>query len=255
MRHAVIALVLVLAQTPAKPAFEVASIRRSTERQAGGSLRMEADGVFRAVNLDVRSLMLSAYRTVQQRLFVSQIVGAPEWVSTDRYDITARVGRALAARPQAELYSQLPALLQTLLEDRFKLKVHHETRELPVFVLTLAKSDGTLGPRLRRSSVDCSAASDRCGIRFRPPAHLSGTSVSVESLANLLSGSVERVVVDRTGLRGAYDIDLEWSPDPSAADTRSIAAAVQEQLGLKLEPSRAPIDALVIDHVERPTEN
>jgi uncharacterized protein (TIGR03435 family) len=157
----------------------------------------------------------------------------------------------LAARPQAELFSVLPLLLQSLLEDRFKLKVHRETRELPVYVLSTANRNGSLGPQLRPSAVNCAAEPDKCTLRPFP-GHLSGVS-NLEIMTNLLAVSVERVVVDHTGLAGQFEYNLEWSPDQSASDKPSLFAAIQEQLGLKLESTKGPVDVLVIDHVEKPT--
>jgi len=262
MRHAAIALVLaaaaassLVAQAPApRPRFDVATIKRSPRLDAGGTLRMMPGGLFRSVNVDVRGMMLGAYRTAERRLFASQIVGAPAWLASERYDITAKVGDELAARPPEELFSQLPVLLQTLLEDRFRLKLHHETRELPVYVLTMARGDRIPGPQMHPSSADCAADPNTCAVRF-VPGHLSVGAVNLETLVGLLSGSVERVVIDRTGLAGRFDVELDWSPDQSATDKPSVFAAVQEQLGLKLESQRAPVDVLVIDHVERPTED
>jgi len=263
-RHAAIAGLLLtvvsaapVAQTPdATPrlAFEVATIKRSTSLDPGGTLRMQPGGLFRSVNISVRSMMLGAYRSAGGWLFPSQIVGGPAWLSTDRYDITARVGNELATLPQAELFGKLPLLLQSLLEDRFRLTVHHETRSLPVYVLTLANKDGRLGPQLRASSPDCAADPNKCAIHFLT-GHLSGGGIDLENLTRILSGPLERLVVDHTGLTGRFEFDLEWSPDQSASDKPSIFSAVQEQLGLRLESVREPVDVVVIDHVERPTED
>jgi uncharacterized protein (TIGR03435 family) len=234
------------------PAFDVASIKTSINLDAGGTLRMLPGGSFRAVNVDVRNLILSAYRTADRRLFPSQLIGAPSWLPTDRFDITAKVNDGLASRPQAELFGMLPVLIQSLLEDHFKLQLHHETRELPVYVMTLAHRDGHLGPAMHESLVDCRTDPSKCALRFLP-GHLTGGSVDMETLTNLIAGPAERVVVDRTPLRGRYEFDLEWSVDQSAPDKPSLFAALQEQLGLKLESARDTLDVLVIDHVERPT--
>ena len=171
---------------------------------------------------------------------------------------------------------QLPALLRPLLEDRFKLKAHVETRELPIFALVVARTDGRLGPQFRRPIVDCLAlrqaaragappplppSSDRpaCGVRMGP-GKLSAGGFSIENLVTMLSSTVERLVVDRTGLTGTFDVDLQWTQgDLTGAtpsdDRASIFTAVQEQLGLKLESTKGPVDVVVIDHVEHPTED
>jgi uncharacterized protein (TIGR03435 family) len=243
MRHAAIVAGVVIAfvfptisvvaqSSPAKPSFEVATIRRSTQLDAGGTLRMQPGGTFRSVNVDALTIILGAYRTADRRLFRSQVIGAPAWLATERYDITAKVGADLAALPDGELFSQLPQLLQTLLKDRFALRLHRDTRELPVYALTVKA--GALGPRLRRSTADCAATPNPCSIQFQP-GHLRVGSVDVETLVNLLSGAVERPVLDRTALMGRFSIDLEWSPDQTASDKPSLFTAVQEQLGLQLE--------------------
>jgi uncharacterized protein (TIGR03435 family) len=205
MRHAAIALLILFGQPAAKPAFDVATIKRSAQLEPGGTLRMQPGGLFRSVNVDVRGLMLSAYRTAQRRLFASQIIGAPAWLSTDRYDITARVGSELAARPDAELFPQLPLLLQSLLEDRFKLTLHHETREQPVFVLTVANRDRGLGAQLRPVSIDCARTPEKCGIHFAI-GHLSAESINLETLVGLLSRQVERV----SSIAPASRVRMRW---------------------------------------------
>src|SRR5262249_5407026 len=144
---------------------------------------------------------------------------------------------------------------QSLLEDRFKLKVHRETRELQRYALVRAQKDGALGPQLRPSRLDCSVDFTKCSIRVGAGTFGSG-STPIVALTNYLASSiVQTVVVDRTGLEGRYEINVEWSADQSATDKPSIFAALQEQLGLKLEPERGPVDVVVIDHVDRPTEN
>ena len=238
-----------------RPAFEVATIKRNTSLDAGGSALFQPGGRFRVVNLDMRSLITSAYRTSSgQRLFNPQLIGAPDWLRVEHYDITAGVSRELAAQTSAERFQQLPLLLQSLFEDRLKLKFHWETRELPVYALVMARSDGTLGPQFHRSSIDCGADRSKCRLQFLN-GHITALAISVDTLAAFLTGSLARVVIDRTALTGLFDAELEWSPDQSSADKPSIFTAAQEQLGLKIESTRAPVEVLVIDHVERPTED
>jgi uncharacterized protein (TIGR03435 family) len=176
----------------------------------------------------------------------------------------------------------LPLMLQELLAERFNLKVHRETRELPIYALLLAESDGKLGPGLRPAAVDCRTAmpaararslpilpqpgeSQICGVRL---AHgqLRGGSLLMSQFSMSLSPFVQRVVVDRTGLSGNFDLDLTWRPEQMARggavpDTQilpidpnapSLFTAVRDQLGLKLDPTIGPVDVLVIDHVEPP---
>jgi bla regulator protein blaR1 len=171
-------------------------------------------------------------------------------------------------------------MLRSLLADRFRLSVHNETRELPVYALTMARTDGRLGSQLKQSTVDCQAArgagrggpptgagTPPCSMRVAPGAlFLSGFPLS--QLATALSNFVRRTVVDSTGLAGTFDVELHWTPEqmpqgtaPSGApplpppdpNGPSIFTAVQEQLGLKLEASKVPQEVLVIDHVELPT--
>jgi len=242
----------VLTQT--RPSFEVATIKRSERFDEGGGTRWMPGGVLHVTNLSVRSLMLTAYGTSQRSLLPSQIIGTPGWAVSDRFDITAKVEEALAARPQTEWFSKLPVLLQSLLDERFKLKVHRETRDLPVYVVRMANQDGRLGPQLHPSSVDCEKERGKCFIRFLP-GHVTGVAVNADTIAQLATSSLGRVVLDRTGLRGLYDFDLEWSPDQTSPDKPSVFAAVQEQLGLKIDSDRAPVEVVVIDHIERPTED
>src|SRR4029077_7585013 len=129
-----------------------------------------------------------------------------------------------------------------------------ETRQLQRYVLSLARKDGSLGSRMHRVNRDC--AVDRTLLRIQmTPGHLSAGAMSVSNLVGFLGGNVESVVADQSGLTGTFDIELDWSPDQTATDKPSLFAAIQEQLGLKLESERGPVDVIVIDHVERPTED
>jgi uncharacterized protein (TIGR03435 family) len=259
VRAAAIALLIAQAAVqPAspKPTFEVAAIKRSASLDAGGSLGLLPGGRFRAINWDARGLVSVAYRTRPPRtLDKTQIIGAPDWMSSERYDINAKISPELAAtmdRPGNDP-ALMPKLVQSLLEDRFRLKLHYEKRELPVYALVIARKDGTLGPKMPLSTADCQKDRSKCMIRsgtgmFR------GGSVTAETLANMLTNPAGRLVFDRTGLTGKYDVDLEWAEE-AGSDKPSIFAAVQEQLGLKLESLREPVDVVVIDHVERPTED
>lgn len=255
MRHAAIALLLLVAQgADPRLTFEVAAIKRSANLDKGGSLGMLPGGRFRAVNFDAFTLVAFAYRTRPPRnLNGSQIVGAPDWLSSERYDITAKISPELVERARTDP-QQTPKLVQALLEDRFKLTLHREVHNMPVYSLVVARKAGTLGPRLRRSTVDCQQERSTCGIRT-VPGRLTAGRITLETLAIMLSGPAGRLVFDRTGLAGSFDVDLEWSADQAPSDAPSIFAAVQEQLGLKLDFVREPVDVVVIDHVERPTED
>ena len=257
MRHVAIMLLLLAGQAVPKPAFEVASIKRNTSLDQRGDMGDQPGGRFHAVNAPGLWLVATAYGPAGEfrlPLFDSQIIGAPGWLESEHYDITAKVGDDLASKP-GEAYRQSAALLQSLLEDRFALRTHHETRQLPIYTLVRLKKDGPLGRGLTRSSTDCQKESSHCGFDGGF-GRATATSVTVDTLSLLLSSAAERVVVNRTGLTGRFDVELEWSPEQGVAtDKPSIFTAVQEQLSLKLEPGRGPVDVLVIDRVARPTED
>jgi uncharacterized protein (TIGR03435 family) len=253
-------------------AFEVASVKENTSRSQGGRLSGPDPGRFTATNIPLRFLILDAFG-----LRDHEVVGAPDWTFTTPYDITATYPPGLQpTQPQLRL------MLQKLLTDRFGLMTHRETRELPIYALTLARIDGRLGPQLARSDVDCDKwlAEKRPQINaggpspvapagFRPACmlmmtrqYLTGGTQTIQRLAASLQSLVERPVIDRTGLAGTFDMDMKWTAGVGAApgtnaapidDGASIFTALQEQLGLKLEAGRAPFEVLVIDSVNRPT--
>jgi len=248
MRHAAIALLLLLlGQAPARPAFEVATIKRNVGGE-GGSIGIEPGGRFRAVNADVRFMIAAMYRPAGgPRLFPSQIVGLPDWASTEKYDMVGKVADEFAGLPTAEQFRRMPPMVQSLLEDRFKLRLHHETRQMPIYALVVTRPNV-----IRPSTVDCRKEPDKCRLESAG-GHYSAVGLTMNNFMIFLSSAVERVVIDRTGLQGTYDVDFDWSSEPGS-DKPSIFTAVQEQLGLKLESDRGPVDVVVIDHIERPTD-
>ncbi len=252
MRHSVMALALLLAQAAPRPSFEVATITRNTAVEPAFSMGFMPGGRFRAIGVDVRTLVAIAYQQ-GQRLFPSQVVGGPGWMASDAWDIDAKVSVDMSRAMSVPLRA---ALFQSLLEDRFKLRLHHEIREVQQYALVLARKDGALGPQLRRSMVNCVADVSRCETRSLP-GQFTSTSITSGGLAAYLASAVMRTVVtDRTGLAGTFAATLEWAPDSAATtDKPSIFAALEDQLGRKLQPERGPADVVVIDHVERPTEN
>jgi len=250
---------LLAAQAPGAattPAFEVASIKPSDSLNRGGGSGWEPGGRFRGTNVPGAMLVQIAYGRIRRTLLGYQVVGAPGWLASARYDIVGKIRTDLVPPTPAELYSKGPLFLQSLLENRFKLRVHHESRQLQRYRLVRSRNDGALGPRLRRSAVDCFATPDdaRCKLEYLT-GHLIFNGFTIARFADDLAGNLDRVVVDDTGLTGPFDIDVEWSPDQSASDKPSIFTALQEQLGLKLESERGPVDVVVIDHVERPAED
>lgn len=232
--------------------FEAASIKLHPALEQGGTI-IANGSTFRAIAVTTRALVIQAFAE-ERRLLRSQVLGGPSWIDSDRYDVIARADGSLNLRSAA-----LP--LRRTLEERFQLKAHKETREQTVYALTRRPGGRPLGPGLKPSTVDCSTpgASRRpnpagwCGGNFGDTSIEAG-AYTLPGLATSLSGMLQLVVLDETNLAGPFDITLKWSQDASgSADDPSIFAAVEEQLGLKLEPRKANVDVLVIDRIERPT--
>jgi uncharacterized protein (TIGR03435 family) len=268
------------------PKFEVASVRPNTSGDNKMMSQTLPGGRYNGINIPPRLLIINSYGLQEQ-----QLVGAPPWISSERFDIVAKAEGELGPPVSRDGGpSQLQLMIRALLEDRFKLKVHREPREVPIYSLVLARPDGRLGNGLTISTVNCEALAaarrsggpppdvpkpgerPQCGARVGFGELTAGGQPLLE-LVSLLSATVGRSVVDRTGLTGRYDITLRWTPDrvlqrgagAAAGDPirvngveidpngPSIFTALQEQLGLKLESERGTVEALVIDHIERPT--
>ncbi|HUK32405.1 MAG TPA: TIGR03435 family protein [Vicinamibacterales bacterium] len=240
-------------QTDQKPlAFEVASVKVNPSGEVTGTLQMRPGGYFRAVNFDIFNLVAFAFRTESRNLFPTQIAGLPEWASSARYDIDAKINHELFDATAGDPLRR-PKAVRSLLEDRFKLRTHVARREQPMYNLVVLKP-GQLGPQMHVSTADCDKDQSTCGfIRSLGGRHFRAESITIETLAGLFQGTVGRVVVDRTGLHGYFNLEIEWTEDENATDKVSIFTAIQEQLGLKLQSTNGPIDVLVIDHVERPS--
>jgi uncharacterized protein (TIGR03435 family) len=242
--------------------FDVASVKLHTSDDQRVYMVAQPGGRFVAANITLRFLIRSAFQ-----LQDDQIVGGPNWLDTDRFDIDARAPQA-PGPPSAQLLD----MLQTLLADRFKLTTHGEKRELPVFALERARRDGSLGPGLRPTAcpeikVDLSRPQP-CTNAQTGVGSLTLRGMPFSQFTPFLSSFVNRVVVDRTGLDERYDIELKWTPEqaapgrggagePPATDPNAISifTAVQEQLGLRLNSTRDTVDVLVIDTLEHPTPN
>ena len=226
------------AQPDREPAFQVTSVKpnRSGAPAVGGPGDRFASGQFHTTNIPLRLLIRQSFQLYQP----DEIVGGPSWLDTDRWDI--------AGKTESPTATMLP-MIRSLLRDRFKLATHFEKRDLPVYALVVARSDG-VGPALRPTG--------------EPPNFRQGVGsltgrASINVLVNTLASATQRHVVDRTGLRGTYEMNVHWTPAnlpagvvPDAPDSPSVFTAVQEQLGLKLESTTAPVDVLVIDKVEKP---
>jgi uncharacterized protein (TIGR03435 family) len=209
-----------------------------------------------------------------------QVDGGPSWVDRERFDINTTAADPGSSQPRLGGPPSTTQLrMRTLLAERFHLAVHRETKEMPVYALVMARPEGTLGPELHASSDDCAAilGAVRRGSRPPPlsatghptcdismsPGNVTGGTQPMPMLASILSGILQRTVVDRTNVKGNYDLILNFSPDsglPASVDSPaadpnapSIFTALQEQLGLKLESTKGPVDLIVIDHIEKPT--
>ena len=247
-------LMLVLASVPlvaqeAPVRFDAASIKPNVSRDGSFGVH-STNGQIRATNVPLMRLVTDAYQ-----LQVFQIVGAPAWVTRDRFDVAAR-----ASGIETDQYRPM---LRQLLAERFQLAAHTETRELPIFALVLVR-EGRLGPKLAVSKVDCATAERTgqfCGTDVNTGANnraMRAASLRISDLAARLSQYVGQTVVDKTGLAGEYDLELAWTSDvtrpPLPGDSGpSIFTALQEQLGLKLDSEKGPVEVLVIDRVEQPT--
>ena len=223
------------------PRFEVASIRPTrAEIGAGTNVSVFEGGRIGIVNEPVKLLIRMAFQ-----LQNSQIAGGPNWLDTDRYDIEAKTGN-----PEKPAPGQLSPLMQSLLAERFHLKFHRETRELTVYALVIAKS----GPKLKaKTEGEPAGMNTKEG---RDTSRAVGTGVSMELLASYVGNRLGRIVLDKTGLSDTYDFTLEWTPDPASdSPAPSLAIALREQLGLTLESRKSPVEVLVIDSIDRPSEN
>jgi uncharacterized protein (TIGR03435 family) len=252
------------------PTFEVASIKASDSTETSGGSVFQPNGRYMAHNVTVRDFIAEAYRV---RSF--QIVGTPDWTKVDRFEIVAKAQDAADSQPLPQpngAYAPPPApflRLQTLLKDRFRLIVHTEQREGPAYTLVLARNDKRFGPNVSQRTVPCTAPQSTpaprefCGGIRRISGLFTARGATMAQLASGLSAVLSRPVFDRTDIDSLVDFDLRWTPltvaTPSPnSDTQtdpetSLFTALQEQLGLKLEATKGPVDVLVIDHVERPT--
>jgi uncharacterized protein (TIGR03435 family) len=234
------------AQEP-KPAFEVASVKRSQSPQSDWNQNILPGGRFVATNAPLINLIWYAYGVSDDRL-----ERVPGWVRSERFDITARAEQDVSA-------SQIALMLRTLLEGRFRLVTRRETRDRAINTLVLARSDGRLGSGLVRVSApdDCKDGAST-GPDAPPGAMMIGGCGSIAGVAGLAGRHTNTVVVDKTGLTGTFRFTMFYSPDLSATSDTSLPSfvtALNEQLGLKLQPGRGPVDVLMIDSVERLSEN
>jgi uncharacterized protein (TIGR03435 family) len=257
--------------------FDVASIKPNASGAQMGFVYVNSAGVFNGTNVTTRGLILNAYD-----LRSMQVDGGPMWIGTDRFDVIAKPP-GFAPRQTGGLSGPMQLMLRSLLVERFKSASHMEMKALPVFLLTKARSDGTLGPWIRPTTADCATTVfvarpppqprpplpregdlPTCRAMLGPGRYVAG-NLPIARIVGILEGEAGRMVLDRTGLGGNFDFDLEFAPNQmaggsatsDAADSGrpSIFIALQEQLGLKLESATMPVAVLVVDHIERPTAN
>lgn len=253
--------------------FDVVSVRRNASGDTNMRVRLPR-ARFEATNIQIRELIRIAYG------FQSfQLADGPEWLTTERYDILATADRAYAPGPEGAA-PEVIAMVRTMLSERFGIQLRPEKRELPLFELHLARSDRRLGSGMRPVEVDCLAETRRlaapapsgqpwpasaCNVQVAST-QLKGRGLTLAQLATAISrvAGIDRAVVDRTGLTGTFDVDLSWTPETRTAagdassmppDAPGFFTAVQEQLGLRLESRRGPVEVFVIAGATRPAEN
>jgi uncharacterized protein (TIGR03435 family) len=260
------------------PAFEVASVKPNRSGDAGWRLDPQPGGRLTGTNVTAAALIRFAYELPDFQMF-----GGPKWLNSDRFDVVAK------AEGDPPL-KQRRLMLRTLMAERFKLTAHTETRELPIFALVLARNDGRIGPQLRRTEADCagvdrpsldlgvgpspSTGPPRCGyFGFAPGADfrsgrggLGFRGLTMAAFAKILVPMVRRSVDDQTGLTGYFDAEFDFMAElpapppppgvsnPFGNEFSSVFTVLPEQLGLKLKPATGPVEVLVIDRVEPPSQ-
>jgi uncharacterized protein (TIGR03435 family) len=243
---------IAFAQERPRPSFEVTSVKPANSSDPA-SVLYRLGGRFTATSATLRALIGNAYDVREH-----QISGAPNWIDSARFDIDARAGNASRVDPGPGGVRQMRPMVQMLLAQRFKLALHREIREEPVYELVVDKG----GSKLRETTTTSRGEGTKGG-----KGEILGVAAAIPDLMYVLSQRLGRSVIDKTSLTGKYDFKLTWPPDPreagvpspgadspSASDP-SIFAALQEDLGLKLQSARGPVEILVIDHVEMPDAN
>jgi uncharacterized protein (TIGR03435 family) len=253
------------AQSQTRPSFEVASVKPNPSSDGGLTVRLaNPSSRFAMERASARDIIEFAYNLQDRRLS-----GGPKWIDSEKFDVMAQIADSEIAELQKlspdQFLANVRLMVQSLLADRFALKLSHETKELPVYVLTIGKDGSKLKP----------ATSAQPSMRNVGVGHFVATAIPIGVLVDELAGLPElddRLVVDRTALSGSFDIDLQWTPqiltspstanagqnqNPMSADTStpSLVEALQRQLGLRLESTKAPVDIQIIDHIEEPSPN
>jgi uncharacterized protein (TIGR03435 family) len=253
--------------------FEVASIKPAAPGEVGMYVLPGPGGGIRITNMTLKEMIVWAWR-----MQPFQISGGPSWLDSVHYDVVAK--------PESKpTRSELAQMLQALLKDRFQLTSHTETKELPVYALVLAKKDGKFGPGLKEAKDGSCTPPDpsvppglplqggppslSCGQFMMNATRFTAVSIPLSRMIPMLSRTLGRVLLDKTGLSGNFDITVQWTPDQNPGlrfsadasnlgantDGPSIFTAFQEQLGLKLESANGPVEIFVVDRAEKPSEN
>ena len=252
--------------------FEVATVKANKSGESNGGLQRQPGGRITATNMPLRPMITYAFQIAGY-----QLVGGPGWIDGARYDIVAKMeGNPLPVAPGAGV-DPMQVALQNLLADRFKLKVHRESREMDIYALVMLKP-GTPGSELKPTTQDCAGAAAAaargtpptgpnapfCGIQIGP-SRLKFGGLPAASFTQAFSGPAGRMVVDRTGLTGSWDFELKFAPQQRGqapggdaandSDLPGFFTAIQEQLGLRLEPTKGPVDVIVIESIEQPKDD
>jgi len=223
---------LASAQSVAAPQFEAASIKPSTA-DPGSSGINTGNGRMNAFNVTLKRCIMGAYSVGPD-----QVLGGPDWLDSDRWEILAR-----AEQPVGD--HALMTMLQTLLADRFKLTLHRESKPIEVYDIEVAKN----GPKLEKGDGQGAKTSNGRG-------DIVADNATIDRFAEILSRQMDLPVFNHTGLEGAFNLKLKWTPERAKTpEGPSIYTAIQEQLGLRLRAGKVPVEVLVIDHVEKPSEN
>ncbi len=241
------------AARPKFDAFEVATVKQAAPDEQGRYLKMEDVHRFKAVNYDLKLLIAAAYN-----LSAKAISGGPAWVESDKFDVMA-----VTPGDVQPTHDEQMAMLRNLLTDRFQLRFHREQKDFALYELQVAKG----GPKLKPSAEPADSLPQTIGTVYPDRVHMPARNVSMADFCSVLQRAiVDRPVVDKTGLKGKFDFDLDWAPNASefggdtkdSSDTAPVPplfTAMQQELGLKLEATHGPISALVIDGVEKPSAN
>ena len=240
------------------PAFEVASVKPSASRDAAMRINWPR-GRFSAVNVTTRQFIQAAYVLQPFRL-----EGGPAWMNADRFNIEATVNIDVSLDTTRGMPEPIRLMMQRLLEERFMFASHWETKSKTVYALVRATPSRSAGPNLQKSSVDCRSLFN--AVRRGAPAstlapcsnqsspgRIKAGGLLLAQFADMLTSTLQQLVFDRTGLDGGFDIELAWSPDPTVDGGPSLFTALQEQLALKLEATKAPVDVLIVDRLLKPS--